>query len=50
MPLLFGGSVNIDNARDYARLANVDGLFIGRSAWEPELFEAIMVALDDLIR
>lgn len=50
VPLLFGGSVNIDNARDYARLANVDGLFIGRSAWEPELFEAIMVALDDLIR
>ena len=50
VPLLFGGSVNIDNARDYARLANVDGLFIGRRAWEPDLFEAIMVALDDLIR
>lgn len=49
VPLLYGGSVNIDNARDYARLANVDGLFIGRSAWEPELFEAIMVALDDLL-
>jgi len=49
VPLLFGGSVNINNARDYARLTNVDGLFIGRSAWEPDLFEAIMAAVGDVI-
>lgn len=48
IPLLFGGSVNINNARDYAKLDNVDGLFIGRSAWEPDLFEAIMISLEDV--
>lgn len=48
VPLLFGGSVNINNARDYALLKNVDGLFIGRSAWEPDLFKAIIVAVGDL--
>ncbi|WKY45336.1 triose-phosphate isomerase [Eubacteriaceae bacterium ES2] len=42
IPLLFGGSVNINNASSYAGLDNVDGLFIGRSAWEPDLFEEII--------
>lgn len=50
IPLLFGGSVNIANASDYARLKNVDGLFIGRSAWEPELFEAIMLAVGEVVK
>ena len=50
VPLLFGGSVNINNASDYARLANVDGLFIGRSAWEPDLFEAIMAAVGAVVK
>lgn len=45
VPLLYGGSVNINNASDYAQLDNVDGLFIGRSAWEPDLFEALMAAV-----
>ncbi|PKM59341.1 MAG: triose-phosphate isomerase, partial [Firmicutes bacterium HGW-Firmicutes-4] len=49
-PLLFGGSVNINNASDYARLDNVDGLFIGRSAWEPDLFEAIMAAVGAVVK
>ncbi|WKY48362.1 triose-phosphate isomerase [Eubacteriaceae bacterium ES3] len=42
IPLLFGGSVNIHNASDYAALENVNGLFIGRSAWQPDLFKEIM--------
>jgi triosephosphate isomerase len=50
VPLLFGGSVNINNASDYARLDNVDGLFIGRSAWEPDLFEAIMAAVGAVVK
>lgn len=50
IPLLFGGSVNINNACDYARLENVDGLFIGRSAWEPDLFEEIMVLVSDVLK
>ncbi|MGD9475124.1 MAG: triose-phosphate isomerase [Eubacteriaceae bacterium] len=49
IPLLFGGSVNINNASDYAQLENVDGLFIGRSAWEPQLFEEIMQSVKTVI-
>lgn len=50
VPLLFGGSVNINNASEYARLTNVDGLFIGRSAWEPDLFEEIMILVGDIVK
>lgn len=34
--LLYGGSVNADNARQILDLADVDGLFIGRAAWTVE--------------
>lgn len=47
IPLLFGGSVNINNAGEYAQLENVDGLFIGRSAWKPDLFEEIMISVTE---
>ncbi|WP_373483899.1 triose-phosphate isomerase [Acetobacterium sp.] len=50
VPLLFGGSVNINNASEYAQLTNVDGLFIGRSAWEPDLFEEIMILVGDVVK
>lgn len=33
LPLLYGGSVNPQNAVDLATRTPVDGLFIGRSAW-----------------
>lgn len=33
VPVLFGGSVNPQNAPDYIRLPEVNGLFVGRSAW-----------------
>ena len=46
IPLLFGGSVNLGNALDYAKCKNVDGLFIGRAAWETDSFEAIMNDLE----
>ncbi|MEA4807384.1 triose-phosphate isomerase [Acetobacterium wieringae] len=49
VPLLYGGSVNINNASEYAQLDNVDGLFIGRSAWEPDLFEALMASVSDVL-
>ncbi|ADO39238.1 triosephosphate isomerase [Eubacterium callanderi] len=49
IPLLFGGSVNIDNARQYAPFENVNGLFIGRSAWQPDSFEAIMKSLHETL-
>lgn len=34
--LLYGGSVNLDNAVDLLGIENVDGLFVGRTAWRLE--------------
>jgi L-erythrulose 1-phosphate isomerase len=38
VPLLYGGSVNRQNFRSYAEIAQVDGLFVGRAAWDPQSF------------
>jgi L-erythrulose 1-phosphate isomerase len=38
VPLLYGGSVNHQNFYSYAEIANVDGLFVGRAAWNPQSF------------
>ncbi len=35
-PVLYGGSVNPGNVEELIGQPNVDGLFIGRSAWTPE--------------
>lgn len=40
-PLLYGGSVNIENARELAALDNCDGLFVGRSAWTKDGFRNV---------
>ncbi len=42
IPILYGGSVNQENAIDFITLPNVDGLFIGRSAWEAEKFDQLI--------
>ena len=42
IPLLYGGSVNLENCAPLARLPEVDGLFIGRSAWKPAEFYRII--------
>ncbi|RUT25818.1 triose-phosphate isomerase [Asaia sp. W19] len=42
VPVLYGGSVSLDNAARYTALDNVDGVFIGRSAWDPSGLEAII--------
>ena len=36
VPCLYGGSVNAGNCRDYVDQPGIDGLFIGRSAWQAE--------------
>ena len=36
VPVLYGGSVREDNALVLLNEAKVDGLFIGRAAWQPE--------------
>jgi triosephosphate isomerase len=52
LPVLYGGSVNPQNCCDLARQSDIDGLFIGRSAWNAAGFigiiEAITSALGDI--
>lgn len=42
IPVLYGGSVNLDNTPDLIRTPNVDGLFVGRSAWEASRFNLLI--------
>lgn len=42
IPLLYGGSVNRENASELIRRKNIDGLFIGRAAWQAEAFAAMI--------
>lgn len=42
IPVLYGGSVNPQNADELIVQPNVDGLFTGRAAWEPEKFNALI--------
>ncbi|MEC5323639.1 triose-phosphate isomerase [Aurantimonas sp. A3-2-R12] len=45
LPVLYGGSVNPGNCVDLARRDNIDGLFIGRSAWEANGYLGIVAAV-----
>ncbi|SFJ52404.1 triosephosphate isomerase [Halobacillus dabanensis] len=49
IPLLYGGSVNKDNFLEYIDIQNVNGLFIGRAAWNIESFQEILHSLDSLL-
>jgi L-erythrulose 1-phosphate isomerase len=40
--VVYGGSVHLGNCRELAVRKNVDGLFIGRAAWEAEGYIAIV--------
>jgi triosephosphate isomerase len=42
VPVLYGGSVNNSNAMELLSMPNIDGLFIGRSAWDADNFSAII--------
>lgn len=42
VPVLYGGSVNLSNALDFISQPEVDGLFIGRAAWDAASFNAIL--------
>lgn len=44
IPVLYGGSVNLENAVPLIRQPDVDGLFIGRSAWDAFSFNRILRA------
>ncbi|HEX7109908.1 MAG TPA: triose-phosphate isomerase [Aestuariivirga sp.] len=45
LPVLYGGSVNPQNCCDLARQSHIDGLFIGRSAWNAAGFLGIIEAV-----
>jgi triosephosphate isomerase len=47
VPILYGGSVNKQNSLEYMQQKNVDGLFIGRSAWDADNFYRIITAVKD---
>lgn len=42
VPVLYGGSVNPQNASDLIVKHHVDGLFVGRSAWNAQDFNALI--------
>jgi triosephosphate isomerase len=48
--VVYGGSVNPANCCELAARKNIDGLFIGRSAWEPDgyigIVESVMAAVE----
>lgn len=42
IPILYGGSVNLENCFDLMKYSGIDGLFVGRSATDPGNFLAII--------
>ena len=42
IPLLYGGSVNPDNADALVRQPDIDGLFVGRAAWTAQGFVSLL--------
>ncbi|MGI3784024.1 MAG: triose-phosphate isomerase, partial [Janthinobacterium lividum] len=47
--LLYGGSVSSGNAAALLRLDDLDGLFVGRAAWTPEGFAAILAICGQVV-
>jgi len=47
LPVLYGGSVNPQNCCDLAAMSDIDGLFIGRSAWDPAGYIGIIAAVTE---
>ncbi|MGB4407263.1 MAG: triose-phosphate isomerase [Sphaerochaeta sp.] len=42
VPVLYGGSVNSENAEDLISMDGIDGLFVGRSAWDALKFSQLI--------
>jgi triosephosphate isomerase (TIM) len=45
--ILYGGSVNPDNASDVSRISEVNGLLVGGASLKPESFLAVVRCFDD---
>ncbi len=50
IPVLYGGSVNPQNTVEMISQQHLDGLFIGRAAWQAEGFIAIVSLVENYIR
>lgn len=46
IPLLYGGSVNLQNFLPYITQKDVNGLFVGRTAWNMETFTILLRELE----
>jgi triosephosphate isomerase len=42
IPVLYGGSVNLENAADVLAYGAVDEMFVGRAAWQPAGMAALI--------
>lgn len=42
IPVLYGGSVNLGNANELIVQPSIDGLFVGRAAWQADKFEQLI--------
>jgi len=49
LPVLYGGSVNQKNSEAFMEKPEVDGLFIGRSAWSPDSFIEIIRKVEECL-
>lgn len=47
-PLLYGGSVKVENVREICQIENVDGVLIGTASWKVEDFIEILENTKDL--
>lgn len=47
LPILYGGSVNVENAVAFLSQPEIDGLFIGRAAWEASSFVQIIKVIEN---
>jgi triosephosphate isomerase (TIM) len=47
-PLLYGGSVKVENVREICKIPNVDGALIGTASWKKEDFIQILENTKDL--
>jgi triosephosphate isomerase len=48
--IIYGGSVTPANAADLIAIDDVDGLFVGRAAWEPQGFAKIVAIVSEAAR
>ncbi|MDX1810082.1 MAG: triose-phosphate isomerase [Sulfurospirillaceae bacterium] len=49
-PLLYGGSVKVDNTQEILSLTNCDGVLVGTASWEKENFSKMIEIADNITK